>query len=224
MNTQNESPAELEQIIRRRGLGSPKEFHCPKCRSRVVKPTGNTRPYTPSEGSALGTRGNLVAAEYLCACGHNGWTNHNDLVKENKMRGARVYFYDSDRPKGAKEISESDANQGRFVGFSNRDGDDVGGVIIEGPQGERVITRADFPTATGTVRAKLWMPGKEAEWVTLVEQGLVAETAAPNVEKFAAPVEGVERSKRIENICAELAKLGVPQEALDPILAEVRPF
>jgi len=239
MNTQNESPAELEQIIRRRGLGSPKEFHCPKCRSRVVKPTGNTRPYTPSEGSALGTRGNLVAAEYLCACGHNGWTNHNDLVKENKMRGARVYFYDSDRPKGAKEISESDANQGRFVGFSTRENDNVGGVIIEGPQGERVITRADFPTATGTVRAKLWMPGKEAEWVTLVEQGLVStDVPAPNVDKFSKvpetmtasgplptkPVEGVEISKRVENICAELARLGIDEKLLAPILAEVRPF
>jgi hypothetical protein len=60
------------------------------------------------------------------------------------------------------------------------------------------------------------MPGKEAEWYTLADEGLV-DVEAPNVEKFA-------RSKRIENICAELAKLGVEQKHLDPILAEVRPF
>jgi hypothetical protein len=145
------------------------------------------------------------------------------------MRGTRVYFYDSDRPKGGKEISESELNASRFAGFKAQNDSTVGGIVIETAQGPRTITRADFPEASGTVRAKLWMPGKEVEWYTLADEGLVdvaVAVEAPNVEKFARKpaVEGVERSKRIENICAELAKLGVEQKHLDPILAEVRPF
>lgn len=218
--------------VRRRGLGSPLDFRCPKCRSRVVKPTGKKRPYTPSAGHALGTRGNLEAAEYRCECGHVGWTNHNDVVREeHKMRGARVYFYDSDRPQGGKEIKESDLNASRFTGTKAQsdDGKSVGGIVIESAQGPRTVTRADFPEATGTVRAKLWMPGKEPEWYTLAEQGLVdVEVDAPNVSKFERAADpamaGVDRAKRIENICEQLSKLGVPQEALDPILETIRPF
>ena len=224
--------------VRRRGLGSPKEFHCPKCRSRVVKPTGKKRPYTPAAGHALGTRGNLEAAEYLCECGHNGWTNHNDIVKEpNMMKGARIYFYDSDRPQGAKEIAESPHNKARFEGFKNpsEDGRSTGGIILSGPQGPVTVSRADFPEATGTVRGKLWMPGKEAEWISLDEQGLVdVETVdpSPGADAFAAKAEetrdpamaAVNRGKRIANILDELKKLGISDEALAPIRKEVDPF
>lgn len=219
-----------EQSVRRRGLGSPKDFHCPKCRSRVVKRTGRTRPYAPKDGHALGTRGNLVAAEYRCECGHVGWTNHNDIVREeHKMRGARVYFFDSAREQGSKEIKESRHNNARFVGFRNQEGGVVGGVVVEGPQGEATVTRADFPEAEGTVRAKLWMPGKEAEWVELAAEGRVDSSAdAPNVGKFGSGAEAArelpDRAQRIENICEQLSKLGVPDEALEPILKTVRPF
>ena len=74
------------------GAGSPLWFNCwrgrQNWRTKVrhkkmyrITVTGNTRPYKPPYGSALGVRSTLTSREYHCACGHSGWSNHIDLER-----------------------------------------------------------------------------------------------------------------------------------------------
>lgn len=245
--------AAVDAHVRRRGLGSPMKFKCPKCSSPVVHLTGKTRPYKPAEGHALGTRGNLEAREYNCECGHNGWTNHNDAKEPRKMKAARVYFFDNAREQGAKECREHAANNSRLLGFVNQNGNEAGGIVVEIDGEKRTVTRADFDSS-GQIRAKIWQPGTEAEWILLSDSGKVAERTTdeeemhPNVAKFAgeaaiiqartgikpemnaAQAETVralavaERAKRIENITAELEKLDVSDDIIAALKKEYEPY
>jgi hypothetical protein len=82
------------------GAGSPVFFHCWRFRKegwrdplsandraqhRVLL-TGRERPYRSQRRSMLGTRSTTVSREYICSCGHRGWSNHIDLAR---MAGAK---------------------------------------------------------------------------------------------------------------------------------------
>ena len=79
-------------MSRGKQAGSPVWFRCWACRRRGrdggyrVTLTGRTRPYKPSRGSALGTRSTTTAREYICGCGHAGWSAHVDLCTYEQSR------------------------------------------------------------------------------------------------------------------------------------------
>ena len=76
------------------GTGSPISFRCWKerlDRTRVelgitpkilheVKLTGRTRPYISRDHALVG-RSTSTSREYVCSCGHCGWSNHGDLAR-----------------------------------------------------------------------------------------------------------------------------------------------
>jgi hypothetical protein len=73
------------------GTGSPVFFHCPVWRrsnykardsvkDHVITLTGNEKPYPKRRGSALGSRSTKTLREFVCSCGHRGWSNHMDLA------------------------------------------------------------------------------------------------------------------------------------------------
>jgi hypothetical protein len=81
-------------MSRSAGPGSPITFMCHKLRTKHsyavryfaqndhrVTRTGRTRPYWPQRGSALGQRSMLTSHEYICTCGHRGWSNHIDILR-----------------------------------------------------------------------------------------------------------------------------------------------
>lgn len=77
------------------GVGSPLFFHCPQARKnreynyvsktwdlprsghKVVR-TGNTKPR--KQTGVLGLRNMHTSHEYICECGHRGWTTHKDIL------------------------------------------------------------------------------------------------------------------------------------------------
>jgi hypothetical protein len=68
------------------GTGSPVFFFCWASRQvgdskqgHVVNLTGRERPYHRKRYSAKGSRSSDVSREYVCSCGHIGWSNHIDL-------------------------------------------------------------------------------------------------------------------------------------------------
>lgn len=83
------------------GAGSPVSFVCPVARANQtfdrslsrtrryrypagherVWLTGRTKPYKANHGSALGLRSESTSREYLCECGHRGWSNHVQLAR-----------------------------------------------------------------------------------------------------------------------------------------------
>lgn len=70
--------------------GFPITFRCTSCRSTVktvpsgqgraasVKLTGRTRPHY-SGGRYRNVMATGIEREYVCACGHTGWSCHRDL-------------------------------------------------------------------------------------------------------------------------------------------------
>lgn len=72
-------------MSRSSGAGSPVWFHCYEARrhghyqGHVVNLTGRERPYRRKRYSAKGSRSSDVSREYVCSCGHIGWSNHVDL-------------------------------------------------------------------------------------------------------------------------------------------------
>jgi hypothetical protein len=91
------------RMSRSSGPGSPIYFMCHACRRArarsldwreykvgTVKLTGRTRAYTSKGYTALGVRGDRVAREYKCSCGHVGWSNHNDLKRMEAQRATRI--------------------------------------------------------------------------------------------------------------------------------------
>lgn len=65
------------------GTGSPTYFRCYNDRRGIdvdhkIILTGNTKPYLPPR--ALGSRSTFTSYEYICSCGHRGWSNHVDLA------------------------------------------------------------------------------------------------------------------------------------------------
>lgn len=72
------------------GAGSPVWFRCHRERDslrrsgldeHVITLTGRERPYRAKKYQALGVRSDRVAREYVCSCGHTGWSNHIDLAR-----------------------------------------------------------------------------------------------------------------------------------------------
>lgn len=79
------------------GTGSPIFFFCTRARKQrtyrdgrlspidreehLVKLTGRERPYRAQRHHAFGVRSSHVSREYICACGHRGWSNHKDLER-----------------------------------------------------------------------------------------------------------------------------------------------
>ena len=68
------------------GPGSPVFFQCWAARQvgggragHVVNTTGRVRPYRRKRYSMRGVRSSNVSREYVCSCGHIGWSNHIDL-------------------------------------------------------------------------------------------------------------------------------------------------
>lgn len=84
-------------MSRSQGTGSPVWFLCPvfrqersfglrepHWRSHDIELTGRERPYHPNRGSALGLRSDTTSREYVCSCGHRGWSNHVDLAPDGE--------------------------------------------------------------------------------------------------------------------------------------------
>lgn len=70
------------------GAGSPVFFRCWACRSTLVNDrtttvtlTGRTKPYPHNGHHMLGQRSTRTLREYVCSCGHKGWSNHIDLAR-----------------------------------------------------------------------------------------------------------------------------------------------
>lgn len=66
------------------GAGSPLSFKCRGCGDasyRTIRLTGRTRVRATKHGSARGARHGGVAREYVCGCGHTGWSTHVDLLR-----------------------------------------------------------------------------------------------------------------------------------------------
>ena len=88
------------------GPGSPVDFNCPRWRAywasyrklpvgaqydlrgHIVERTGRTRKYKSRRGSALGVRSDTTSREYVCSCGHKGWSNHKELALLPLQEGA----------------------------------------------------------------------------------------------------------------------------------------
>lgn len=75
-------------MSRSAGPGSPVWFRCHRERlgygrlaGHAVLRTGRERPYKPPMYSARGIRSEFVSREYLCSCGHVGWSNHKNLAR-----------------------------------------------------------------------------------------------------------------------------------------------
>lgn len=90
------------------GPGSPLRFLCTRARrlrnwrtgfvpsGHDVKLTGRERPHRHVGHSIVG-RSTLVSREYVCACGHRGWSNHRDLEQlaaRDKQLGALLVSLD----------------------------------------------------------------------------------------------------------------------------------
>lgn len=77
------------------GAGSPIHFVCPVARrnrdfttwdlpeGHVVTLTGRSKPYVPPR--AMGSRSTFTSREYVCSCGHTGWSNHVDLERLERV-------------------------------------------------------------------------------------------------------------------------------------------
>lgn len=71
------------------GPGSPVAFRCHRERDSLrsvkgehrIRLTGRQRRYRVKKYSALGIRSDLVSRQYVCSCGHVGWSNHVDLAR-----------------------------------------------------------------------------------------------------------------------------------------------
>lgn len=86
-------------MSRSAGAGSPISFVCPRERTaprggpaHTQEVTGRVRRYHQKAGTSLGLRSMSAAVEFTCSCGHQGWSNHVDLVvrawdEEGKARG-----------------------------------------------------------------------------------------------------------------------------------------
>ncbi len=80
------------------GVGSPLSFKCPRCRDarryggtfRTAKLTGKTRAYRSSGNAALGLRSTRTSRQYVCDCGHTGWSNHADLMRLAERQQERL--------------------------------------------------------------------------------------------------------------------------------------
>lgn len=73
------------------GTGQPLSFECWRCRQSPCRDwrghsrcshrqtrTGKTRPY---KGGNRGPRGLMEHHEYVCECGHRGWSRHNGVLR-----------------------------------------------------------------------------------------------------------------------------------------------
>jgi hypothetical protein len=95
------------------GTGSPVWFMCPKLRRiyprdyhdrdmHRVKRTGRWKRRVPK--GALGVRSLLHAWEYVCSCGHKGWTNHVEILRYAMVDGSEkpetCSWYHCGAPKG----------------------------------------------------------------------------------------------------------------------------
>jgi len=78
------------------GTGSPIAFRCWRERrewrpglreNHVVTLTGRKRPYQSARYSVHGARSDHFAREYVCSCGHTGWSAHIDLAYMAGDRG-----------------------------------------------------------------------------------------------------------------------------------------
>lgn len=94
------------------GAGSPVSFVCPVARANqtfdrdrsktyracyrypeghsFVTLTGAKKPYKANRGSALGLRSDYVSREYVCECGHRGWSNHVELALQELAGNGKV--------------------------------------------------------------------------------------------------------------------------------------
>jgi hypothetical protein len=88
------------------GTGQPHFFRCPVERStlnqhshprdHVITLTGRSKPYRAHRG---GVRITPISREYICSCGHTGWSAHVDLAR---MAGENKYLRFND--KGEKVL------------------------------------------------------------------------------------------------------------------------
>lgn len=88
-------------MSRSAGPGSPITFMCARLRRKYylsrraadyaahqVVRTGRERSYRAPRFSALGLRSSHTSREYVCSCGHRGWSNHFDLAQRPLAEGA----------------------------------------------------------------------------------------------------------------------------------------
>jgi hypothetical protein len=70
--------------------GQPYSFRCPRCKQcdSVWWTTGRTRTQR-SVGSNYHNWGD-VAVEYVCRCGHRGWSRHPEVVRIEALRAGRA--------------------------------------------------------------------------------------------------------------------------------------
>lgn len=91
-----------------RGSKKPTPFHCskagqpPKTKRHHVVRTGRQRPFDrKSEGDEI----DKTSREYLCSCGHTGWSAHKDLKQYavailSRSANKRVVFDDEQEDEG----------------------------------------------------------------------------------------------------------------------------